>query len=155
MQRIHSDQGRQFEGKLYFEMCRFLQTEKTRTTPCHAMSDGMVERFNKTMVAMLSAYVNDHHTDWDEHLQYVMVAYRSTDHETTGISPNKCMKASTPLDLLYEMPPAIKPIPVNQWVWELQENMEIAHSKVREFTGQSMNQQNRYHDSNLSFQSFR
>jgi len=101
------------------------------------MSDGMVERFNKTLVAMLSAYVYDHHTDWDEHLQYVVI-YRSTDHETTGISPNRCMmgrETSTPLDLLYEMSPAIKPIPVNQWVLKLQEKMEKAHSKVREFTG--------------------
>ena len=156
-QRIHSDQGRQFEGKLFSEMYRLLQIENTRTTPYHVMSDGMVERFNKTLVAMLSAYVNDHQTNWDEHLLYVMMAYRSTDHETTGISPNRCMmgrETSTPLDLLYEMPPAIKPKHVNQWVWELQEKMEIAHSKVREFTGQSMNRQKRYHDSNLSFQSF-
>ncbi len=44
--RIHSDQGLQFKGKLFLEMCSLLQIEKTRTTPYHAMSDGMVERFN-------------------------------------------------------------------------------------------------------------
>lgn len=31
-----------------------------------------------------SAYVNDKHDDWDKYLPYVMMAYRSAEHETTG-----------------------------------------------------------------------
>ncbi len=38
--RIHSDQGRQFEGNVFREMCLLLQVEKTRTTPYHPQSDG-------------------------------------------------------------------------------------------------------------------
>ena len=52
---IHSDQGRQFESKVFAEMCKLLQITKTRTTAYHPKSDGMVERFNKTLVTMLSA----------------------------------------------------------------------------------------------------
>ncbi|XP_060554957.1 uncharacterized protein LOC132715881 [Ruditapes philippinarum] len=51
---IHSDQGSQFESKLFRELCNLLQIKKTRTTPYHAQSDGMVERFNKTLASMLS-----------------------------------------------------------------------------------------------------
>ncbi|CAG2215708.1 unnamed protein product [Mytilus edulis] len=47
---IHSDQGRQFESELFSEMCNLLQISKTRTTPYHPQSDGMVERFNSTLV---------------------------------------------------------------------------------------------------------
>jgi transposase InsO family protein len=44
---IHSDQGRQFESKLFTEMCSlFGLITKTCTTPYHLQSDGMVERFN-------------------------------------------------------------------------------------------------------------
>ena len=154
---IHSDQGRQFESRLFKEMCKLLQITKTRTTPYHPKSDGMVERFNKTLVTMLSAFVNEHQTDWDKHLQYVMMAYRSTEHETTGLTPNMCMlgrETTCPLDLMFEMPQAIKTIPSNEWVWQLQEKLETAHRFVRENTGRNMHRQKRYHDENLSYETF-
>lgn len=59
---VHSDQGRQYESIPFKEMCKVLHIKKTRTTPYHPQSDGMVERFNKTLVTILSAYVNDHHS---------------------------------------------------------------------------------------------
>ena len=104
---------------------------------------------------MLSAYVNDHHTDWDEHLPYVMMAYRSAENETTGLTPNMLMlgrEATTPLDIVCEMPSSIKPIPVNHWVWELRERLESAQTYVRQYTGESISRQKSYHDMKLSFE---
>lgn len=101
---LHSDQGRQYESNLFQELCALLHIEKTRTSPYHPQSDGMVEQFNKTLATMLSAYVNDHQTNWDESLPYVMQAYRSAVHETTGYTPNFLMlgrETTTPLDLMY------------------------------------------------------
>lgn len=73
---IHSDQGRQFESKLFSEMCSLLSIRKTHTTPYHPQSYGMVERFNRTLTTvMLSNFVNENHTDWDAHVPYVMMAY--------------------------------------------------------------------------------
>lgn len=77
-QTIHSDQGRQFESNLFREMCKLLGIEKkTRTTPYHPQSDGMVERFNRTLATMLTVYVSTNQRDWDDQLPYVMMAYRS------------------------------------------------------------------------------
>ena len=39
-QQIHSDQGREFEGALFQEMCNLLQIDKTRTTPWRPCSNG-------------------------------------------------------------------------------------------------------------------
>ncbi|XP_052103673.1 uncharacterized protein LOC127737181 [Mytilus californianus] len=39
------------------------------------------------------------------------MAYRASEHETTGQTPNRLMfgrESTTPLDILYEMPPSIK-----------------------------------------------
>ena len=157
-QVIHSDQGRQFESNLFQEMCKLLGIHKTRTTPYHPQSDGMVERFNRTLAAMLSAYVSENHRDWDEQLPYVTMAYRSTEHETTGMSPNMLMfgrEVSTPLDLVYELPNLSKPIPSNQWVWELRDRIERAHALVRQYTQQAMHRQKRNRDSRTSFETFK
>ena len=106
---------------------------------------------------MLSNFVNENHTDWDEHLPYVMMAYRSTIHETTGFSPNSLMlgrEVCTPLDIMYDVPSAIKPMPRNEWVWQLQERLENAHKIVRTNTQQAMIRQKHYHDKKLNWAQF-
>ena len=72
--KIHSDQGRQFTSKLFKEMCKLLQIEKTQTTLYHPESDGMVERFNRTLCTMLSAFVDENNRIWDKQLPFVMTA---------------------------------------------------------------------------------
>ena len=59
---IHSDQGREFENKVMQELCLLYGAHKTRTTPYHRESDGLV-----------------------------MMAYRSSVHESTGYSPYRLM----------------------------------------------------------------
>ena len=63
---LHSDQGRNFESTVFSEMCRLLGVRKTRTTPLHPQSDddGMVERFNRTLEAQLSKFVDRNQRDW-------------------------------------------------------------------------------------------
>ncbi|XP_078334126.1 uncharacterized protein LOC144625791 [Crassostrea virginica] len=118
----------------------------------------MVERFNKTLATVLSAYVDEHHADWDEHLPYVMMAYRAAVHETTGTTPNKMMlgrEVATPLDIVYEMPYSLKRIPQNRWVWELQEKLVEAHATVRKLIKDNMLRQEWYHNRKLNWQSFK
>eukprot|EP00731_Ephydatia_muelleri_P021935 Em0014g526a len=40
---LHTDQGRNFEAKVLKEVCQLLGVKKTRTTPYHPQSDGLVE----------------------------------------------------------------------------------------------------------------
>ena len=82
-QKIHTDQGREFESDLFVQVCKLLGGEKTRMVPYHPQGDGMIERFNRTLLAMLSAVVNEQQDDWDDHLPYVLAAYRSAVQETT------------------------------------------------------------------------
>eukprot|EP00731_Ephydatia_muelleri_P038438 Em0760g4a len=68
-EQLHSDQGRQFEANVMQEVCRLLQIDKTRTTPYHPQSDGLVERFNRTMLAMLASTVEEDPSNWEQHLR--------------------------------------------------------------------------------------
>lgn len=72
---LHSDQGRNFESKLFADVCKILGISKTRTTPYRPQSDGMVERFNRTLEDQLSKYVEDHQRDWDKHVPFMMMVY--------------------------------------------------------------------------------
>jgi transposase InsO family protein len=85
---IHTDQGREFESNLFQHLCKVLGADKTRTTPYHPESVGMVERQNRTIQQMLSMYVNERRDDWSDHLDLVMMAYRSSVHHSTGCTPN-------------------------------------------------------------------
>ena len=51
-EQLHTDQGRQFESQLLHEVCKLLNIHKTRTTPYHPQSDGLVERLNRTLLSM-------------------------------------------------------------------------------------------------------
>lgn len=94
---------------------------------------------------------------WDEHLPYVIMAYRTSLHETTGFTPNQQMpgrEVSTPLGIMYEMSRSVKYIPRHKWAWQLKENMETAYTFVRENMKTAMVRQKKYHDQKLSWQIF-
>ena len=89
---VHSlRQGRNFEYAVFGEMCNLLGMTKTRTTPLHPQSDGLVERFNRTLEAQLSMFVEDHQKDWDQLVPLMLMAYRTAVHKTTGCTAASLM----------------------------------------------------------------
>ena len=55
---LHSDQGKEFDNAMIHKLSELLGTVKTKTTPYHPRSDGLVERFNRTLLAMLAMFVS-------------------------------------------------------------------------------------------------
>ncbi|CAI8036691.1 Retrovirus-related Pol polyprotein from transposon 412 [Geodia barretti] len=86
-EQLHSDQGRQFESTLIAEICKCLGIHKTQTTPYHPQSDGLVERFNRTLLNMLATAMAGHPGTWEDHTQKVLLAYNTSTQSTTGFSP--------------------------------------------------------------------
>ena len=81
---LHSDQAPEFMSELMSELCELFELQRTRTTPYRPQSDGLVERFNRTLIAMLSKFCSEKHNDWDQHLPFLMCAYRASVNESTG-----------------------------------------------------------------------
>ena len=131
---IHSDQGRNFESLVFSEMCKLLGIHKTRTTPLHPQSDGMVERFNRTIESQLSKFVDDNQCDWDTHIPLLLMAYRTAVHETTGCTPAQLMMGRDlrlPIDLLIGRPEDEVPQHTSTYAEELQERLERVHNYAR------------------------
>ena len=85
---LHTDQGLEFRSDLMREISELLEIPMSRTAPYDPQSNGQVERFNHTLMAMLSK-LRGVKGNWDDHLPYVMCAYRSTIRESTRSSPNR------------------------------------------------------------------
>ena len=73
--KLLTDQGRNFEAELIKQVFQLLGVHKLRTSPYHPQTDGQVERLNRTLKAILTAYVNKNHNDWDSHLPLALFAY--------------------------------------------------------------------------------
>ena len=82
--QLHSNQGRQFESILISEVCKLLQIHKSRTTPYHPQGDGLVERFNRTLLDMLSTTIKDRQGTWEHHIRAFCLAYNTSVQPTTG-----------------------------------------------------------------------
>ncbi|KRY17330.1 Retrovirus-related Pol polyprotein from transposon [Trichinella patagoniensis] len=78
---LHSDQGCSFEASVVLEMCRLFGINKTRTFPYHPQGNGQAERFNRTLLDMLSILVDWNPGQWDDMLPFVMLAYNTSVHE--------------------------------------------------------------------------
>ena len=71
---IHSDQGRAFESMLMKNMLDTFCISKSCTTAYHPQCDGMVERFNRSLLQLLRAYV-EKESDWECYLSMALFAY--------------------------------------------------------------------------------
>ena len=132
-ERLHSDQGKQFESAVFQELCKRLGIQKTRTTPYHPQSDGMVERFNRTLKDMVAKYIRLDGSDWDEVIGATVFAYNTSKHSTTGYTPfflAHGREARLPVDSLTERPQEM--VTVNSYVENHLRHLYLAFDKARE-----------------------
>lgn len=130
---LHSDQGRNFESNVFQEMCQTLGIRKTRTTPLHPQSDGMVERFNRTLEGHLAKVVESDQEEWDRHIPIFLMAYRNAMHETTKRTPAEVMfgrNMRLPVDVLFGQRPHT-PVDVTDFVANLRIRLNEVHQFAR------------------------
>lgn len=97
---ILTDQGTPFMSKVTKELCKLLKIKHLRTSVYHPQTDGLVERFNKTLKGMLKRVVSKDGKDWDCLLPYLMFAVREVPQSSTGFSPFELMYGRHPRGLL-------------------------------------------------------
>ena len=153
---IHTDQGKNFDGKLFTSVCDLLQIVKTRTTPYRPRSNGQVERYNRTILQLIRCFLRGNQQTWDEHLQQLAGAIRSTINRNIGFTPNLMMlgrEVMLPIDLMiggleqkYDS--------AAEYVVKLKTILKQVHTLARDTLESSQMRQKRDYDLKLKTQSY-
>lgn len=137
-QRIHHDQGGEFENQLFAQLKKNCGVMGSRTTPYHPEGNGQVERMNRTLLQMLKTLTERQKSNWKESLNKLMFAYNSTRSEVTGFSPFYLLfgrSSRLPVDLLFGLTPETGTTDhkeyMRKWKAQMQEAYEITAGNAK------------------------
>ena len=96
----------------------------------------MIERFNRTLLNILSINASQNPEDWDEVLPKLMCAYRTSVHESTKQTPFSLIfgrEIRLPIDVMFGLPPTTSSSPVCKllYVADLWRHLEASYALVR------------------------
>ncbi|XP_035779293.1 uncharacterized protein LOC118459727 [Anopheles albimanus] len=101
-QCITTDQGRQFESALFEELLRLVGAAHLRTTAYHPQSNGLVERFHRTLKA---AFMCGEPGQWSHRLPMILLGLRTAVKDDIGAAPADLVYGTSlqiPADLVAE-----------------------------------------------------
>ena len=152
-EEILSDQGSQFLSGIMKEVSRMLSIGQLHTTVYHPMCNGLVERFNGTLKAMLRRMCAERPKDWDRYLPALLFAYREVPQESLQFSPFELLYGRTvrgPMSILKELwirqkaDPEVKV--TYQYVMELQDRLQETCELAKQELLKAQSKQKKYYD---------
>lgn len=149
--RIHHDQGREFENRLFHCLEKYCGTTRSRTTPYHPQGNGQVERFNQTLLGMLRTLPESKKSHWRNHLNKVVHAYNSTRNDATGFSPFFLLfgrHPRLPVDLIFGLDqtptPTSHPEYAKKWKEAMTEAYHLAQERSQQLASRNKESYDRH-----------
>ena len=157
---VLTDQGSNFMSKLLSETYRMLGVKPIRTTPYHPQTDGLVERFNQTLKAMLRRAATESGKDWDKLIPFLLFAYREVPQSSTGFSPFELVfgrHVRGPLDILKEAWEGDSKTPesVASYLISMHERLSKMTELVRDNMAKAQDTQKQWYDRHARSRSFK
>ena len=158
---ILSDQGRNFISETIRILCEKFLIKHKFSSPYHPQTNGMVERFNRTLCESLAKVKGD--DDWDLYIPAVLLAYRTKRHATTGYTPFQLIYgryATLPIEALFP----VESIEIDdeidlqgsilQRAYDLIEKLPNYQNQARQNTERSQQKQKVRFDANIRTETF-
>ena len=133
-QKLHSDQGANFTGKVITEMCRMLGIKRSTTSGYHPMGNGQCELFNRTLLDMLGTLPDEKKAKWKDFVQPMLHAYNCTKSEVTGYTPFELMfgrRPRLPIDHHFGLVSTEEDTSYNEYVEDLKDKLEESYRKAQ------------------------
>ena len=145
---ILTDRGSNFISDFMKNLYELLDINKLNTTAFHPQCNSLTERFNRTLISMLTPFVNKEKNNWDELLPYLIFAYNTSMNETTKATPFEvmyCRKVNLPnsLNLNNDIP----------YVQSVAEGLKL-REEIKSEIDQSQEKQKYYYDKGRKESSF-
>jgi hypothetical protein len=101
---ILTDQGASFRNEIIDALCETVNINHKLATAYHPQTNGLVERFNKTLCETIAKYMLQYkNRQWDYFVQSAILAYRTKIQTTTKFDPFFLMygrKAKLPISIM-------------------------------------------------------
>ena len=154
--QLVTDQGANFQSKLFTEICKLLQIHKLRTTAYRPSANGQVERVNRTLMSIVRNFVSPNQRDWDKYLPLITAAIRSCKHRATERTPNLMMlgrelRCPTELTFPFKLEPAMAP---DNYVQKLRARLQEAHESARLVLKTQLKKEKKRYDLRQNFEKF-
>uniref|UniRef100_A0A8C5MX72 Integrase catalytic domain-containing protein n=1 Tax=Leptobrachium leishanense TaxID=445787 RepID=A0A8C5MX72_9ANUR len=148
---ILTDQGTPLISRIMKELCQLFNIHALKTSVYHPQTDGLVERFNRTLKGMLRKVVSRDGRDWDLLLPYLLFAVREVLQSSTGFSPFEILYGRHPrgiVDILRETweEQVAQGTNLVQHVEQMRERMARIAPLVHEHMKQAQDAQKRHYD---------
>lgn len=109
---VISDRGLNISGQRSRDFYKLYGIKRHLTSAYHPQSNGQTERFNRTLSASLTMYVEKNQKNWSDYLAALTFAYNITEHSVTNVAPYELIfgrRPRIPLDNLLNRDQFIDP----------------------------------------------
>ena len=105
--QLLTDNGSQFASDLFTFTCSHLGVRNMFTTTYHPQTNGQAERFNRTLLASLRAFVGEHPKTWPTFVGAITYAYNTQVHSSTRVPPFDLVVTQPPPPMVIERTPEL------------------------------------------------
>ncbi|CAM5087175.1 unnamed protein product [Natator depressus] len=130
-------------------------------TPYHHQTNGLVEKFNGILGAMIRKFVSEHSNDWDLVLEQLLFAYRAVPHPSLGFSPFELVygrEVKGPFQLVKQQWEGFTPSPgtnILDFVTNLQNTLPTSLALAKENLKDAQKEEKAWYDKHAREQPFK
>lgn len=133
-ERILSDRGGAFQSAVMEQLCQLYGCRRSQTTPYHPQGNGACERFNQTLLSLLSSLSEADQNHWPQKLPALLQAYNNTIHGSTGMTPHFIVfgrHARLPVDWVVSSSPSVPKCSLVDWVKQHHRTLAQVYTVVK------------------------